>query len=71
MGRELDDGGGKDAGNAQSKGEILGTADYFSAIAAAAANLFGRIAPSGSDGVRRSVNYEPIGPIFAASPWNL
>ena len=42
-----------------------------SAIAAAAANLFGRIAPSGSDGVRRSVTYEPIGPIFAASPWNL
>lgn len=56
---------------AQSKGEILGTADYFSGIAAAAANLFGRIAPPGNDGVRRSVTYEPIGPIFAASPWNL
>lgn len=69
MGRELTMEEGKTL--AQSKGEILGTADYFSAIAAAAANLFGRIAPSGSDGVRRSVTYEPIGPIFAASPWNL
>jgi succinate-semialdehyde dehydrogenase/glutarate-semialdehyde dehydrogenase len=56
---------------AQAKGEVMGTADYFTGIAAAAGNLFGRVIPTGSDGVRRSVIYEPIGPIFAASPWNL
>lgn len=56
---------------AQAKGEIFATADYFTGIAAAATNLFGRVPPTGSDGIRRSVIYEPIGPVFAVSPWNL
>jgi succinate-semialdehyde dehydrogenase/glutarate-semialdehyde dehydrogenase len=56
---------------AQARGEILVTADYFTAIAAAAMNLFGRVVPAGSDGIHRSVTYEPIGPVFAVSPWNL
>jgi succinate-semialdehyde dehydrogenase / glutarate-semialdehyde dehydrogenase len=56
---------------AQARGEILGTADYFTGIAAAAMNLSGRAIPTGSDGMRRSVTYEPIGPVFAVSPWNL
>jgi succinate-semialdehyde dehydrogenase / glutarate-semialdehyde dehydrogenase len=56
---------------AQAKGEIFATADYFTGIAAAATNLFGRMPPTGSDGIRRSVTYEPIGPVFAVSPWNL
>jgi succinate-semialdehyde dehydrogenase/glutarate-semialdehyde dehydrogenase len=55
----------------QAKGEILATADYFTAIASAAMNLFGRVVPAGSDGIRRMVTYEPIGPVFAVSPWNL
>lgn len=56
---------------AQARGEIFATADYFTGIAAAAMNLFGRVPPTGSDGIRRSVTYEPIGPVFAVSPWNL
>ena len=56
---------------AQARGEILATAEYFTGIAGAAANLFGRVSPTGSDGIRRSVTYEPIGPVFAVSPWNL
>jgi len=56
---------------AQARGEILGTADYFTGIAAVAMNLSGRAIAPGSDGLRRSVNYEPIGPVFAVSPWNL
>jgi succinate-semialdehyde dehydrogenase/glutarate-semialdehyde dehydrogenase len=56
---------------AQARGEILATADYFTGIAAAAMNLSGRTVPTGSDGMRRSVTYEPIGPVFAVSPWNL
>jgi succinate-semialdehyde dehydrogenase/glutarate-semialdehyde dehydrogenase len=56
---------------AQAKWEILATADCFSDMAASANHLSGRLLPQGIDGIRRSVTYEPIGPVFAVSPWNL
>jgi succinate-semialdehyde dehydrogenase/glutarate-semialdehyde dehydrogenase len=55
----------------QARWEILATADYFSEAAATASNICGRLIPLGADGIRRSVSYEPIGPVFAVSPWNL
>ncbi len=56
---------------AQARGEVLATADYFTDLAQITTQVFGRIVPHGGQGVTRSVTYEPIGPIFAVSPWNL
>ena len=55
----------------QAKWEILATADYFDDLAATANQLFGRAVPVGVGGITRAVTYEPIGPVFAVSPWNL
>ncbi len=56
---------------AQAKWEILSTADYFDELAISANQLFGRAVPAGIGGIVRTVSYEPIGPVFAVSPWNL
>ena len=56
---------------AQAKGEILVTAAYFDELADCGARVVGRILPVESSGVRRRIVHEPIGPVFAVSPWNL
>ena len=55
----------------ESKWEIGGTAAYFEDLANWAEHVYGRLVPREKSGVTRSIVYEPIGPIFAVSPWNL
>lgn len=56
---------------AQAKWEILATADYFDDLAISANQIVGRAVPGAPGGASRTVAYEPIGPVFAVSPWNL
>lgn len=56
---------------AQAKGEILATAAYFDDLAICALHIFDRVVPRDGMGVDRTVVHEPIGPVFAVSPWNL
>ena len=55
----------------QAKGELFVTAAYFDELADAGARIVGRLLPRESSGVTRSIIHEPIGPVFAMSPWNL
>lgn len=56
---------------AQAEGEIVTTAAYFDELANCAVRLQGALQPPDKHGVARSVVHEPIGPVFAVSPWNL
>ena len=56
---------------AQARLEIIITANYFDDIAECGQRTTGRYIPEDRFGVRRNIVYEPIGPIYAASPWNL
>jgi len=56
---------------AQAKGEVFVTAAYFDELAECGSRVAGRSSPPESSGVMRSIVYEPIGPVFAVSPWNL
>ena len=69
LSRELTLEEGKTLG--QSKWEILATADYFDDLALAANQIVGRAVPGSPSGATRTVTYEPVGPVFAVSPWNL
>ena len=55
----------------QAKGEILVTAAYVDELADCGARVAGRLLPVEPGGIERRIVYEPIGPIFAVSPWNL
>jgi succinate-semialdehyde dehydrogenase / glutarate-semialdehyde dehydrogenase len=55
----------------QAKGEIFATAAYFDDLAICAMHIFDRIVPRDTAGIDRMVLHEPIGPVFAVSPWNL
>ena len=55
----------------QSKFEIVITANYFDDLADCGVRVSGRSIPEESTGVTRNIVYEPIGPVYAASPWNL
>jgi succinate-semialdehyde dehydrogenase/glutarate-semialdehyde dehydrogenase len=56
---------------AQSKAEIFGTAAYFDDLGTRALDAFNRDIPTDAAGVSRTVVHEPVGPVFAVSPWNL
>ena len=56
---------------AQSKFELLITAHYFDDLADCGVRVAGKVLPPESSGVVRSMVYEPIGPVYAVSPWNL
>lgn len=56
---------------AQSRQEINGTAAYFDDLANCAERIYGRVVRDDPSGVMRTIVYEPIGPVFAVSPWNL
>ncbi len=55
----------------QSKFEIMITANYFDDLAECGLRVAGRTTPQEPSGVRRHIRYEPIGPVYAAAPWNL
>ena len=55
----------------QASGEILTTAAYFDELASCSTRVIGQLLPQEDSGVARSIIYEPIGPVFAISPWNL
>ena len=55
----------------QSKFEIIITANYFDDLADCGTRINGRSIPKEASGVTRTILYEPIGPVYAAAPWNL
>lgn len=56
---------------AEAKGEVLVTAAYLDELAEVGARISGRLLGPDVAGVERVVVNEPIGPVFAVSPWNL
>jgi succinate-semialdehyde dehydrogenase/glutarate-semialdehyde dehydrogenase len=55
---------------AESRMEVNVTADSHDWAAEEAVRTYGRIVPSRFDGTRMLVEYEPVGPVLALSPWN-
>lgn len=55
---------------AQSKLEVVTSAETFEWYAAEALRLNGRVMPSRVGGGRQSTHPEPIGPVAALTPWN-
>jgi len=55
----------------QAAGEVMMTAAYLDELAELGARICGRVLEREPSGVTRVVRYEPIGPVFAVSPWNL
>lgn len=55
----------------QSIWEINTTANYFDDLAECGLRVAGKVLAPESSGIRRSIVYEPVGPVFAVSPWNL
>lgn len=55
----------------QAKAEVIGTAAYFDDLATRALEVHSRIVTEDAVAIRRNIAYEPIGPVFAVSPWNL
>jgi len=55
---------------AQSKIEIMASAETFDWYAAEALRINGRAMPSRTAGGRQSTHPEPIGPVAALTPWN-
>lgn len=69
MGRALTEEQGKPIG--QAKGELAITAAYMDELAELGARIGGRMTGREPTGVSRNIVYEPVGPVFAVSPWNL
>lgn len=55
----------------QSKFEIMVTANYFDDLADRWVEVNNKEYTPDPIGINRSIQYEPIGPIYASSPWNL
>jgi len=55
---------------AESKMEVLGSAEIFEWMAEECRRSYGRLVPSRSAGHRQMVVREPVGPVAAFSPWN-
>ena len=56
---------------AQAKGEVMVTAAYIEDLAECGARVAGRLLQIEESGVRRRIVHEPVGPVYAVSPWNL
>ncbi len=56
---------------AQAKGEVMVTAAYMDDLAECGVRIAGRLLQPEESGLGRRIVYEPIGPVFAVSPWNL
>jgi succinate-semialdehyde dehydrogenase/glutarate-semialdehyde dehydrogenase len=55
---------------AESRIEVAITADSHDWAAEECVRTYGRVVPSRFDGTRMLVEYEPVGPVLALSPWN-
>lgn len=55
---------------AESRMEVMVTADSHDWAAEECLRTYGRIVPSRYDGTRMYVDYEPVGPVAAFAPWN-
>jgi succinate-semialdehyde dehydrogenase / glutarate-semialdehyde dehydrogenase len=55
---------------AESRAEVLSSADHFDWNADEGRRSYGRIIPSRSKGQRQIVLREPVGPVAAFTPWN-
>ena len=55
---------------AESRMEVAITADSHDWAAEECVRTYGRVVPSRFDGTRMLVEYEPVGPVLALSPWN-
>lgn len=55
----------------QARWEIRATAAYFDDLAGWAQHVFDRVTPREPSGVSRTIRHEPVGPVFAVTPWNL
>lgn len=56
---------------AQAKGELMGTIGYFEEMAELTRALPERVIEDPAMGMLRLVQYLPVGPIYAVSPWNM
>ncbi|MBO9711659.1 aldehyde dehydrogenase family protein [Sphingomonas sp.] len=56
---------------AQARGELLGTIGYFLEMAELALAIPDRSVADAAAGMRRVIAHEPVGPIYAVSPWNM
>jgi len=55
---------------AESKGEILGTAERFEWLGEEAKRIYGKILPPTPTGAVQEIVYEPVGVVLGLSPWN-
>jgi succinate-semialdehyde dehydrogenase/glutarate-semialdehyde dehydrogenase len=55
----------------EAAGEVMVTAAYMDELAELGARINGRLLQPEPNGVTRTVLHEPVGPVFAVSPWNL
>lgn len=55
---------------AESRAEILGSADMIDWFAEEARRTYGRVIPARAEGVYQLILKEPVGPVAAFSPWN-
>lgn len=55
---------------AEARAEVDTAADIWQWNAEEARRLYGRIIPARAAGVSQQVRLEPVGPVFAVSPWN-
>jgi succinate-semialdehyde dehydrogenase/glutarate-semialdehyde dehydrogenase len=55
---------------AESRGEVLGTADIIEWFAEEGRRAYGRIIPGRVKGTRQLVTQEPVGVVAAFTPWN-
>lgn len=54
----------------EAAGEIIYAASFLTWYAEEIKHLFGAIVPSQSPHKRLEVTYEPVGPVYAVTPWN-
>ena len=55
---------------AESKGEVIASADHTDWHAEECRRIYGRVVPSRQEGVRQLVLREPVGVVAAFTPWN-
>jgi len=55
---------------AESRQEVMGSADIFDFTADEGRRVYGRVVPGRVPGVRWTVLKEPVGPVAAFTPWN-
>lgn len=56
---------------AAARFEVMVASDVLDWSAGEARRVYGRVVPSRFPGVRQIVQREPVGPVFAACPWNM